>query len=160
MRSLCFCCGRVRLTTELRHAYERKLRCLLAGDLEAALGTQTDAAVSRASVKRADAAGALAPAADGGQGAALQDGVALREQTREQTPLPSSIVAALQEALGGLFADIAKQTCPHCGCVQPKLKRAGKLAIIVQPLSAKQLAKNAANGAELRYVLCAEPQAV
>ena len=148
VRSLCFCCGRVRLTPELRAGYERKLRALLAGDVEAAHGVQTDAAAARASSKRANGAGAMLLQEGGDE--LVQGEVRSGDAYGRCKALPSSIVAALQEALSSLFADVAKHVCPSCSCAQPKLKRAGKLAIIVQPLTPKQLAKNAANGVELK----------
>jgi hypothetical protein len=56
----------------------------------------------------------------------------------------------VQATLAGLFADVATHTCPHCTCIQPKVKRSGKqLAFMVHPLSPKQMANNASNGVTL-----------
>ena len=45
------------------------------------------------------------------------------------------------------------QTCPLCNCCQPKVKKMGKCAILLQPLSARQAARNSDRNFKLLCVL-------
>ena len=55
----------------------------------------------------------------------------------------------MQAAVAGVFEDIQKNTCPHCDCIQPKVKLSGKHTFTVQPLGLRHEAKNQSLGIDL-----------
>lgn len=55
----------------------------------------------------------------------------------------------VQKTIVSLFSDMSVHSCPHCRCIQPKVKKVGKATFMVQPLSGKQMAKNESNGITL-----------
>lgn len=56
----------------------------------------------------------------------------------------------MQVTISSLFKEMSSHSCPHCGCIQPKVKRAGKHTFMAMPLSAQQQKKNEANGIYLK----------
>eukprot|EP00892_Ulva_mutabilis_P000087 jgi/Ulvmu1/10079/UM006_0026.1 len=136
LKSCCLNCGHLRIPAPMKASLKRKLMLLLTGDLAAAAGVSKPVKRSKA----ADDGDIELAGIDADPG--MSD-IELKDQhSRADGPITSNILSELDGTISSMFSAI-NQSCPVCKCVSPKVKRLGKNAVMLKPLSVKHAERNA-----------------